>query len=385
MMSSSRMKAKKPRILLVGKRPPDYGGVSVVSEIILTSPRLAQEYEMVVVSTTHGSMHVETDKRRIRLVYIGRRLRLLFRLVFLVFTKRPCLVHYHTAGDLAFLSDFLNLLVLKLLRLRVILHYHTNPQHELNVFPSETQNGIATELFRYAIKRSDLFLVLGKQYRDYIRSIPDVPGDKVQCLYNSIPSSIIIRQDSSQKLIPTGKLQVLFLGRLSEQKGFFDVLAIAERCKKGGIDAVFLVAGNANSAVDEQRVREAVVAKALTNVRLLGQVRGKAKDELLGRADVFLLPSRYEGFPVSILEASACGVPSFVYDIGMMREIVIDHETGRIVPPHAIDEMFAALCEVHSDRNACRRLGDAAKQRFLTIFSPQQFETQLLEYYRTIA
>lgn len=376
------MKPRKPRILLVGKRPPDFGGVSAVSELILTSERILQQYEIVVLSTTHASVHVETEKRRIRLAYIGRRLRLLFRLVFLVFTKRPYLVHYHTGGDLAFLSDFLNLLILKLFCRRVILHYHTNPQHELTVFPSETRNGIATDLFRYAINRSDLFLVLGNQYRDYIRSIPDVQGDKVQCLYNSIPKSFVVTRASGQKLHAAKKLQVLFLGRLSEQKGFFDVLLIAERCREEGLEADFLVAGTANSMEDEKRVQELVKLKSLSNVRLFGQVLGELKTKLLADADLLLFPSRYEGFPVSIIEAAAYGVASVVYDVGMMREIVVDGETGRVLRPHAVDEMFAAIREVGFDRSECRRLGEGARRRFLTLFSPEQFESQLTKYYK---
>lgn len=372
----------KPKILLVGKRPPDYGGVSAVIDVILNSAAILDKYSIVVVSTTHRGRHVETEKSRLRFIYILRRIRLLFILLYRSLTLRPDLVHYHTGGDLSFVSDAINVMIFKMLGRKVIMHYHTNPQHQLTLFPPLKQHGMKWAIFRHTVNRCDLFITLGENYRNRVRSLPGIEAERVEYLYNTLPPSFL----TSAPPLPTSRVKtqstnVVFLGRLSEQKGFFDVLYLAERCEATGLDVRFLVAGTSNSDRDEKAITYFITSRSLRNITFLGQVHGAPKLELLANADVLILPSRYEGFPITILEAAAFGVPSVVYDVGMMKDIVVHNETGLIVTPFSKDELYCAIQELSDDWRKCRRLGEGARMRLSLHFNAAIFETRLLKMY----
>uniref|UniRef100_B8DK34 Glycosyl transferase group 1 n=1 Tax=Nitratidesulfovibrio vulgaris (strain DSM 19637 / Miyazaki F) TaxID=883 RepID=B8DK34_NITV9 len=65
--------------------------------------------------------------------------------------------------------------------------------------------------------------------------------------------------------------------------------------------------------------------------------------ELLRAMDVFVLSSRYEGMPVAVLEAMACGIPVVTTEVGGIGELVTDGETARVVPPHDVQALAAAM------------------------------------------
>jgi glycosyltransferase involved in cell wall biosynthesis len=90
--------------------------------------------------------------------------------------------------------------------------------------------------------------------------------------------------------------------------------------------------------------------------------------ELLARSDVFVLSSRSEGFPVSILEAMAAGLPVVATDVGGVAEAVEDGETGFLVPAADSEALAGALERLVSDADLRRRLGAAGRARALRLF-----------------
>jgi len=96
-------------------------------------------------------------------------------------------------------------------------------------------------------------------------------------------------------------------------------------------------------------------------VELLGERRDVP--ELLARADVFVLSSRSEGAPLSILEAMAAGLPVVASDVGGVGELVVDGETGLLVPHGDAAGLARALARVLDDRALRARLGAAGRAR----------------------
>lgn len=113
--------------------------------------------------------------------------------------------------------------------------------------------------------------------------------------------------------VPGDAMLVAFVGRLIPEKGL-SLLLEAARLLVGDPSIVFVVAGGGPE-------REALEQAGLPNVVLVGGLDPRDVSALLSQSDVFLLPSRSEGFATSLLESAAWGVPSLVTDVGGAREL----------------------------------------------------------------
>lgn len=94
----------------------------------------------------------------------------------------------------------------------------------------------------------------------------------------------------------------------------------------------------------------------------------RAGDEI-GRHDVFVLPSRLEGLPVTIMEAMLAGVAIVATDVGSVREELDDGRTGRVVPPEDPAALAEVIGELVADGDQRQRLGDAARADALDRFT----------------
>ena len=92
-------------------------------------------------------------------------------------------------------------------------------------------------------------------------------------------------------------------------------------------------------------------------------------DALLGACDLVVLPSLYEGLPLALIEAMAAGRAVVATDIGGTRELVMDGETGILVPPRDPTALAGAVQRVVGDDALARRLGSAGRERVFRLFS----------------
>jgi glycosyltransferase involved in cell wall biosynthesis len=90
--------------------------------------------------------------------------------------------------------------------------------------------------------------------------------------------------------------------------------------------------------------------------------------ELLAETDVFVLASKQETLPISILEAMRAGLPVIASDVGGVSEEVIDGETGLLVTPGSVEELQAALSKLFSNRTLRKAMGRAGRRRFEKMF-----------------
>jgi glycosyltransferase involved in cell wall biosynthesis len=114
-------------------------------------------------------------------------------------------------------------------------------------------------------------------------------------------------------------------------------------------------------------------------IELLGE-RGDVP-AVLASADLFVLSSRSEGFPVSILEAMAAGLPVVATDVGGVAESVVDGETGLLVPPGDPGALAAALDRLLKDSGLRQRLGTAGRERARRHFDMTGFRRAHVELY----
>jgi glycosyltransferase involved in cell wall biosynthesis len=89
---------------------------------------------------------------------------------------------------------------------------------------------------------------------------------------------------------------------------------------------------------------------------------------LLAAADIFALPSHFEGLPMSVIEAMLVGLPVVASNIRGPREQVVHGETGLLVPPATVAPLAEALCRLAADPALRARMGQAGRRRAVELY-----------------
>lgn len=160
---------------------------------------------------------------------------------------------------------------------------------------------------------------------------------------------------------PPGRPVVLFAGRLRTRKGVAVLVEAFSRLRREHPEATLVVAGDGEQrAALEAQVRALGLGGA---VRFAGAQPRSAMPGWYAAADLFCLPSLYEGFPLAILEAMAAGLPVVATAVSGIPEAVEDGVTGRLVPPEDATALARTLAELAADPEAARRMGEAGRSR----------------------
>jgi glycosyltransferase involved in cell wall biosynthesis len=169
---------------------------------------------------------------------------------------------------------------------------------------------------------------------------------------------------------------IVSVGRLHEPKDFVTLARALRALPEGGWRAEIVGDGPDRPAVEAE-----LRAGGLTGTVELAGERTDVP-ERLANADVFVLSSRSECMPISVLEAMAAGLPVVASAVGGLPEMVVDGETGYLVPSGDDRAMGDALARLAADPDLRRRLGAAGRRRVEERFDLPGFRAAHLALYR---
>jgi glycosyltransferase involved in cell wall biosynthesis len=164
------------------------------------------------------------------------------------------------------------------------------------------------------------------------------------------------RDDARRSFGIEGQLTIAVIGALSPEKRVDRAIDVAERLP----NALLLIAGDGPQRAELETMASGRIGQ---RARFLGVQRDVAP--VLYAADVLLVPSDTEGLAGVAIEAAFTRLPAVVTDVGGMRDIVVDGETGYVVATDDIDEMAHHVERAAQDRDA---LGVAAQRHCLERF-----------------
>lgn len=205
-----------------------------------------------------------------------------------------------------------------------------------------------TQLFADNLRYVDSIVVLNNDYKDkYLRKL----GLDSEVIYN--PKSFVI--DSGSKL---NNRTILYCGRIDDNfKGIDLLLDSFEKFCNRNSDWRLLIAGDGPALKKYKKLVE--ILDCGNRVEFLGSI-SNVKDVMLD-ASIFVLPSRFEGFPMSVTEAFECGLPVIAYDIPAMEPF---KESGGAVcvPCFDTDEYSNRLLALADDIELRQRIGRNARE-----------------------
>lgn len=169
------------------------------------------------------------------------------------------------------------------------------------------------------------------------------------------------------------------VARFAEQKGHSILVQSAQEVVRARPKTHFVLVGDGIlRPLIEAQVKEAGLVKYFS---FLGQ-RMDMKDLYPG-FDAFVLPSLWEGFPLSMIEAMSCGLPVVATSVGGVGEALND-ETGLLIPPADTHALTEALITLQSQPELSKALGDTARQSVLARFSLDNIVEQYIKLYKTV-
>lgn len=189
------------------------------------------------------------------------------------------------------------------------------------------------------------------------------------------------RQRIRQELqIPEDALTILFLGRLTRDKGVLDLVQAFAMLAPDHPNLYLMIVGPDEEGLRSQA--EALLSSCSGQVRYAGMTN--LPEGYMAAADMFALPSYREGFGSVILEAAACGVPAVASRIYGLTDAVAEGETGLLHEAGSVEGIVSALRTLVCDERLCRQMGGAARDRALTKFSVQRLVAAQMAFYQTV-
>jgi glycosyltransferase involved in cell wall biosynthesis len=229
-------------------------------------------------------------------------------------------------------------------------------------------------LVRFAARLTDRFVCVSE---DSARLTIEqgVAAAKVRAIINGID----VEQFAYTGPQPRGP--VVTIARLSPEKDIANLIRTAAIVAGAEPGFRLEIAGDGPCRVDLEALIDGLGLK--DRVRLLGQVRDVRS--LLGRASLFVLPSVSEGVSLTLLEAMARGLAVVATRVGGNPEVVVDGDTGQLVPARNPDALADAMLALLRDPERSRRMGLAGRRRVEQVFDVRRMVADYEELYRELA
>jgi glycosyltransferase involved in cell wall biosynthesis len=295
-----------------------------------------------------------------------------FRLIGLLLRRRVSLVHCHAAMKGSFWRKSLFALISRVAGVPVVFHLHGGV---MKTFVAK-QPVLLQRLIGWILEKQSVVVVLSESWLLYVKSIAPRANIEILPNYVVLPEALSKTADGND-----ADVEVLFLGVVGAAKGVYDLLP-AFKVAIAQVPALRLVIGG-NGEVDRARAL-AVELKIEDRVLFAGWVSGEEKVRLLRRAQIYVLPSYYEGLPVSLLEAMSWQVPVISTRVGGIPELVREGVDGLLIDAGDRDALSSAIIKLAQNANLRLQMGMAAREQVERNFSKQVVLPKIEELYLSL-
>lgn len=220
------------------------------------------------------------------------------------------------------------------------------------------------------------FIVLSNLERNIIQEKFDCKDKNVFVLPNCIDLKDAI--DYKRKINVDSPLNIGYLGRIAETKGMGYLLEACTQMKAKGKRFSLRIAGK--EEVKGQYLP--LFSKYLDEqFEYVGVVSGESKSRFLKSLDVFVLPSYFEGLPMSLIESMSFGVVPVTTPVGSIPEVVKRDENGLFIKLKDSESIMQKIASLDRDRNLLQRLSNKAQVSVLNNFDAKAYICELNKIY----
>lgn len=343
-------------MIMVGPSPAACGGIASVAATLLAEPSLERFGIEYVATAVEGSL-VKRSWHSVRGLIRFTRL-----------VRAECVVHVHLSSKGSLARKAVVVFVARARGARVLLHLHGSEFHKFVQRSLPPVRAIA----RWAFRTADVVVVLSSVWQSRVELLSGRSDAVILPNPVSVPEKIASMD---------GDVTVSFLGRLGDRKGVPELLEAISHLQTLGSRAQWVLAGDGD-LTHYKALAASVPIPGLVDIP--GWLSRSQTEEVLLRSWIFCLPSHDEGKPVALLEAMAHGLACVATPVGGVPELIIEGETGLLVPPGDPIALASALESLLGSRERCLDLGSRARLLVEDTYSSARVGEQLASIYDSL-
>ncbi len=232
---------------------------------------------------------------------------------------------------------------------------------------------IYTRIESNLVKSCEKLTVVSNSLRKEFENHYNIAADVV---YNAVDTELFNLNPQSRR-----NSVILFVGKLCVGKGILDLLKIAELLNKSHPGTRLYIIGKGPL---KNHIEKSVRNKRLTNISMLNSIEHSELIKYYHIAQIFVLPTYYEGLPNAVLEAMACELPVIASNVSGIPEQIEDNVTGFMVPPGDVQCFYKKIVELLDSPDKRTTLGKNARKKVLENFTWNLVAKRIADNYQQI-
>jgi glycosyltransferase involved in cell wall biosynthesis len=223
----------------------------------------------------------------------------------------------------------------------------------------------------------DAVIVESDFMRDFVKRSSSRPFSRIEVAH----SGVDLEEFLPNEKVSASRLKVGYVGRMSDEKNPLGFIELAERL--GGMNSELdfeMFGSGADAVLIKERVARSPLAQRLKYHGFVDHSR-----DALRQLDVLILPSKFDGRPVIVMEANACGVPVIAAPVGGIPELVCEGINGFLVSPTETERIRALLAKWQEQPQALHAMKLATRTHALQHFSREKMIERYAEIFAKVA
>ncbi|MHA1380992.1 MAG: glycosyltransferase [Candidatus Helarchaeota archaeon] len=345
---------------MIGESKKLKGGISSVVNIYFNS-NLIKECNINYQSSYSGKN-----------VFINFFKAILIFIYFLSF-KNVDIVHLHSASYGSFYRKSIFVLISRFFRKKIIFHIHSGKFYEFYFVESDN---LQKFYIRKILCFTTIIIVVSKQIKESIKRIIKCKKE-IKLLQNPVDFKLFNKKKYLS--FNANNINILFMGRLEKDKGIYDLINVAEKLISNYQNIRFTFCGDG----EVMKIKAIVERK---RIKKYFEIPGCIikKEKYFKDADIFVLPSYYEGVPISILEAASYSLPVVATKVGGIPEIIKDGESGFLVTPGDIEGLKNKILKLARSKSLRFKMGNIHHEIVKNKFDIDIISKQLISIYQSL-
>lgn len=364
------------RVLVIGPLPPPYGGIATVIESIVNS-ELRYDYSFEMFNRSESIYDPTTSSLRRRVLKVERAWSLFKNLWY----GKYDFIHLHGSTK-GFLGDTLVMVVAFITRSKVLLHLHGTDWERFYGSVSFFRRFYV----RIGLAIPNRIVVLYNLWAQNIRKIN--PKINVRVVRNFIPDrpqpeKALLDNLRKRLGITEQDFVISSIGRVGWRKGSFDIVTAAKKLTETSANLHILLVGGQELEGEMEQLKRAIRENGLNHwIKLVGEVDIDDVPAYLGISDVFILPSYYEGMPMSIIEAMRSGKPIISTCVGAIPDMIESGVSGILINPGKPEELAEALLQLKNHPELRGKISSGGRKAFEDGFETSRVVKEIRTIYK---